>query len=100
MGGGSQGENKSKSDETQNGLNWHRNRIGSILRKLRVFEKQIKKNKKQSYFVSHYRVRSLRQTSRARRVIRDLVHVHIGNEDEQHTARNGAQKGQQWSWQN
>lgn len=53
MGGGSQGENKSKSDETQNGLNWHRNRISSILRKLRVFEKQIKKKIKSNLILSH-----------------------------------------------
>lgn len=53
MGGGSQGENKSKSDETQNGLNWHRNRIGSILRKLRVFEKQIKNKIKNNLILSH-----------------------------------------------
>lgn len=53
MGGGSQGENKSKSDETQNGLNWHRNRISSILRKLRVFEKQIKKKIKNNLILSH-----------------------------------------------
>lgn len=51
MGGGSQGENKSKSDETQNGLNWHRNRIGSIIRKLRVFEKQ--KKIKNNLILSH-----------------------------------------------